>query len=187
MEPIRAFIAIDIGSDIRARLNELQQKLKLTAADIRWVKPEKMHLTLVFLGQVSLKEVQLLEKALGENLQSLKPFALGIQGTGVFGRRSRPNVVWAGTAVCPPLMELQKKVVAAVKAAHIDYHERTYRPHLTIGRFKSLNQLEPLFQTLEKEQEKDFGSLEVRSIQIIRSELKPSGAEYTVLHRLDLT
>lgn len=187
MESMRAFIAIDIGSDIRARLNKLQQKLKLTAADIRWVKPENMHLTLAFLGQVSLEELQPLEKTLGETIQRQEPFALRIQGTGVFGRRSRPSVVWAGTTVCPPLLELHQKVVAAVKAAHIDYHENAYRPHLTLGRFKSLNHLDPLFQTLDKEQEADFGLLEVRSIQIIKSELKPSGAEYTVLHRFELT
>lgn len=84
-------------------------------------------------------------------------------------------------------MALQKKVVEAVKGAQIDCHENTYRPHLTLGRFKSLKHLGPLFQTLEKEQETDVGSLEVRSIQIIKSELKPSGAEYTVLHRFELT
>lgn len=62
MESMRACIAIDIGNDIRDRLNKLQQKFKQTATDIRWVNPECIHLTLAFLGQISLERLQPLEK-----------------------------------------------------------------------------------------------------------------------------
>ncbi|MDF7801873.1 RNA 2',3'-cyclic phosphodiesterase [Pontiellaceae bacterium B1224] len=186
MESIRAFIAIDIGSEIRTKLTDLQQKLFHTGADVRWVKPENMHLTLTFLGQVPLSKFQPLEKALGKNFQGLEPFPLQIQGTGVFGRRSRPSVIWAGIAEYPALMELQQKVVSAVKTAEIEFHGKTFRPHLTLGRFKSLDHLEPLFQALEKDRETDFGTQEVRSVQIIKSELNPDGAAYTVLRQIVL-
>lgn len=92
MKSIRAFIAIDIGSEIRARLAELQQKLIQADVYIRWVKPRNMHLTLAFLGNVPAEAFQSLENARYENLQGLEPFQLTAHGTGVFGRRS-PSVI----------------------------------------------------------------------------------------------
>lgn len=186
MESIRAFIAIDIGSEIRARLDELQQKLIPTDADVRWVKPENIHLTLAFLGNVPAENFQALENALDERLQRLEPFQLTAQGTGVFGRRSRPSVVWAGIEESPPLFTLQQRVVSALEAASIPFANKRFRPHLTLGRFKSLTHLDELFQTLEKEEARFFGTTEISSMELIKSELKPTGAEHTVLHRTDL-
>ncbi|MDF7825891.1 RNA 2',3'-cyclic phosphodiesterase [Pontiellaceae bacterium B12227] len=186
METLRAFIAIEIESEIRARLSEFQQKLKQTDADVRWVKPENIHLTLAFLGNIPASILQPLETALREKFQSLEPFRIDIQGTGVFGRRNRPSVVWAGIQETPALMELQQCVVDALGMVPVDYHDNRFRPHLTLGRFKSLDQLDELFQTLEKEAKAPFGTQEVKAVQIIQSELLPDGAKYTVLQRLKL-
>lgn len=185
METLRAFIAVEIGSEIRARLGELQKQLKKANADIRWVQPENMHLTLAFLGNVPVEKFQPLENALNATLRKLEPFQLTAYGTGVFGRRSRPSVVWAGIEESPPLLNLQERVVSALEAAAIPFENKRFHPHLTLGRFKSLSHLDELFQTLEKEEARFFGTTEISSVELIKSELKPTGAEYTVLHRTD--
>lgn len=186
METLRTFIALEIGSEIRARLGKLQEKLKQTDADVRWVKPENIHLTLSFLGNVSTNKFQPLETALQEKFQSLEPFSLSIQGTGVFGRRNRPSVVWAGIQDSPALMELQQHGIEALDMARIEYNDNRFRPHLTLGRFKSFHHLEALFQRLENEKETHFGTLEVKTVKVISSELLPGGAKYTVLQSLPL-
>ncbi len=183
MESVRAFIAVDIGSEIRARLNEFQGTLKTAGADIRWVKPENMHLTLAFLGNIPVSRIKPLETALLEQAANTEPFTLTVQGTGIFGRRSRPSVVWAGIQEHSALINLQQSVVSALGRAEIPFENNHFRPHLTLGRFKSLSHLDDLFQLLEEEHESYFGSVTVDSVQTIKSELKPSGAEYTILHQ----
>ena len=184
MEFIRAFIAIEIDPDIRERLEKLQQKLRPARADLKWVKAENIHLTLAFLGRLPVEKVPLLETALSKNIQRLQPLTLRIEGVGVFGRRSRPSVIWAGIQENSDLTALHQHVVDALQTAVIPFDPKRLRPHLTLGRFKSLKQLTPLFQLLEKEEHSTFGIMKVRSIQLIQSDLKPSGAEHTVLYRV---
>ena len=185
MESIRAFISIDIGSEIRARLDTLQRKLIQADADVRWVKPENIHLTLTFLGNVPKENLPALENALDENLHELEPFQLTAYRTGVFGRRSRPSVIWAGIEESPPLFNLRQRVISALETASIPFENKRFRPHLTLGRFKSLTRLDELFQTLEKEEAHFFGTREISTVELIKSELKPTGAKYTILHCTD--
>lgn len=187
MEKVRAFIAVNIGDEARSVLSALQNQLIESGADVRWVAPKNMHLTLAFLGNVKTATFQPLEKALRNNIQPLASFDLTIRGTGVFGRRSHPSVVWAGIDDNEKLMGLQKRATEAVHKAGIAYDDKPFRPHLTLGRFKSLKNLEPLFQTLEKESNSHFQTLEVQSIEVVKSELKPGGAVYSVLSEIPLS
>ncbi len=187
MQTVRAFIALNIGDDIRNHLAELIRDLKASGADVRWVKPENLHLTLAFLGQVNTGKFQPLETALRTGFQSLEPFGITAVGTGVFGPRLRPGVVWAGIRENAELMRLQQHVVAALEQAEVRFDNKAFRPHLTLGRFKSLNQSEALFQSLEKCRHQPFGHGTIRSVEIIKSELKPTGAAYTVLQSVPLT
>lgn len=187
MEKKRAFIALNIGSAARTRLSELQHQLKPAKADVRWVAPQNLHLTLAFLGNVDTQKFQTLENELRKQFQPLEPFELTIRGTGIFGQRSRPSVVWAGIDECKKLVDLRKRTVEAVHISGIPYTETSFRPHLTLGRFKSLKNQESLFQSLEKEKETIFQTLEVDSVEIIQSELKPGGAIYSVISRTTLS
>lgn len=186
MEIIRAFIALDIGNTVRSRLKALTGELKRADADVRWVKPENMHLTLAFLGNIETAKLRPLKDALRRNLPSLPCFDLEVHGTGVFGRRTRPSVVWAGLNESSALFQLQQRVVSAVDQAGIEYINRTFRPHLTLGRFKSLQRAEQLFPLLDKAKEQAYGTTRIHSVKTIQSELKPAGAVYTVLHSVRL-
>jgi len=186
METIRAFIAVDIGDEIRGKLDEFQRKLKECHANVRWVKPWNIHLTLAFLGDVPVQELPALGTALDENVQGLEPFDLEAAGSGFFGRHKHPHVIWAGIVDCPPLMELQRRTAEALKAAKIEFDDKPFSPHLTLGRVKTPNHTESLLGKLEKYKNEPLDRTRIDAVQLIQSELKSHGAEYTVLHRTPL-
>ena len=186
METVRAFIAVDIGDEIREKLDGLQRKLKKVHAHVRWVKPQSMHLTLAFLGDLSVEKIIPLKTALDEAFQGLESFELEVAGTGFFGRPNRPRVIWAGIADCPPLMKLQCKTVDALQVANVEFDNKPFSPHLTLGRIKAPNHTESLLGKLDKYRDEPLGQTRIDAVQLIQSELKPSGAEHTPLHRIVL-
>lgn len=186
METARCFIAVDIDHAVRKELAKLQQRLKRAHADVKWVKPENIHLTLAFLGNVPIDEIRPLEATMDSNLQGQDKFNMTFAGTGSFGKPRHPRVVWAGINDSPPLMELQRKVVAALQEANVAFDEKPFSPHLTIGRVKSSKHAAELIDELEKEKDTELGSVEISEVLLIKSVLAPGGAEYSVLHRTAL-
>lgn len=187
METIRAFIAIDIGDGIRQRLDELQRKLKKTHAQVRWVKPANMHLTLAFLGEIDSERIAPLETALVDVLRRTESFELKVEGTGFFGKPSRPRVIWAGIAECPPLLDAHKRTVQAVEAAGIELDGKPFSPHLTLGRVKGQGHTESLMQKVETYKAVELGQTSVQSVELIQSTLTPRGAEYKTFKRVPLS
>lgn len=186
METVRAFIAVDIGDEIREKLDGLQRRLKKVHADVRWVKPRSMHLTLAFLGDLPVDKITPLKTALDEAFQGLKPFELEVAGTGYFGRPKRPRVIWAGVCDCSPLIELQRNTVEALQIAEVVFDNKPFSPHLTLGRIKGANHTESLLGKLDKYKDEPLGRTCIDAAELIQSKLNPGGAEYTVLHRVPL-
>ena len=187
METVRAFIAVDIGGEIQDKLDGLQRKLKNVHANVRWVKPRNMHLTLAFLGDLPVEKITPLKTALDKAFLGMKPFELEVAGSGFFGRPNHPRVIWAGISNCPALMELQRKTVEALQIAEVEFDNKPFSPHLTLGRIKSPNHTASLIGELEKAKTEEFGRTCIDSAELIQSKLKPHGAEYTVLHRVPLS
>ena len=187
METLRTFIAVDIGDDIRAKLDELQRKLKKVHSDVRWSHPKAMHLTLVFLGDVPTADLNRLTSVIERACRDVEAFELKVHGTGTFGRPGHPRVIWAGIADCPPLMALQQRIGEALLAANIVFDRKAFSPHLTLGRVKSVDpHTSSLLDKLEKHGETAFGSIRVSAVELLKSELTPHGAEYAALHRIAL-
>lgn len=186
METIRAFIAVDVGAEIRAALDALQRKLKKTHATVRWVKPRNMHLTLAFLGHLAPEKIEPLGRALDGALRGQAPFELVAAGTGTFGKPSHPRVVWAGIHECPALLQLQTGVLAALRDAGVDYDDKPFSPHLTLGRVKGPEHTESLLQKVGNFKDCELGRTPVDAVELIQSLLTPHGAEYAVLHRAEM-
>ena len=95
-DPVRAFIGIELTDEVRAALDDRVHRLRRCPVRVSWTPPERMHLTLVFLGEIAQRRVQratdILEKACGET----DAFAFGVRGLGTFGSARRPSVIWAG-------------------------------------------------------------------------------------------
>jgi 2'-5' RNA ligase len=187
MEPARVFIAVDIGDEIRGRLDALQHTLKKGHSNVRWTQPKNMHLTLAFLGDVPIAELDRVTSGIDRACRDAKAFELKANGIGTFGKTRHPRVIWAGLAACPALTALQLQVGEALLAAEIAFDQKPFSPHLTLGRIKSVDSHTPsLLGKLEVSADMPFGSGLVSGVELMKSELTPRGAEYTVLHRVEL-
>ncbi|HSR88364.1 MAG TPA: RNA 2',3'-cyclic phosphodiesterase, partial [Pontiella sp.] len=184
METARSFIALDIGDEIRERLDELQRKLKKLHANVRWIRPKDIHLTLAFLGDVPVDKIDLIKAAMGLAGEKTARFEVAAAGIGTFGRPGHPRVIWAGVPACPALTLLQRQLVAALLAAEIDVDRKPFSPHLTLGRVKGIDRhTASMLEKIEKYAETPIGRTRIDHIGLIRSDLTSRGADYTVLHR----
>src|SRR5690349_11777092 len=96
MSRLRTFIAVPLEKAVRARLVALQEALARAGGDLKWVEPENLHVTLLFLGEVDERQVADVCGAAGEACAGLDAFPLSVEGVGSFGSPRRPRTVWAG-------------------------------------------------------------------------------------------
>ena len=127
---IRLFAAIPLPEPVRERLAMLQSGLQ----GARWVKPENIHLTLRFIGDVANDVASDVDTALSEI--AAPGFALELDGVGNFARGKRPHALWAGVTKSEPLMHLQAKIESALVRTGVEPETRKFSPHITIARLK---------------------------------------------------
>jgi 2'-5' RNA ligase len=183
---MRTFIAIDLAPELRAALENLVARLKATGADVRWVGPKGMHLTLKFLGEVERDEAKGLAGALGPIVSKYRRFPLVLRGTGRFPPQRAPRVLWVGFEPEDSLMALQRDIDAGLAALGYPAEDRRFHPHLTLGRVKSATRLGGALAELEKRREEVFGRMTVEKIILYESLLNPAGAEYKPVQEFDL-
>ena len=135
---IRSFVAIELTADAKAFLASTIQQLKPDGPELKWVRPEAIHLTLKFLGNVDRRVIPELERALSPVFASQTSFDLSIRSVGAFPSASAPRVVWAGLVDSSnALPSLAEAVEDAVEALGFSKEKRPFKPHLTLGRAKS--------------------------------------------------
>ncbi len=188
---IRAFIALELDDQIQARLGEIQEELKKSGVDIRWVKPENIHLTLKFLGQVTSKQIEQIKRALEETAKTKKPFFTGLGKLGTFPRPEHPRVIWVGIEEGnKKTIQLNKELETYLQTLGFTPEAREFRPHLTLGRIrlprqdkKSLFRLKEIILSLNSQTAEPLKSL-VDQLTLFQSTLTPKGSAYTPLHRI---
>lgn len=184
---IRAFIAAEINDAIRAGLDDVQGVLEEANGHVSWVRPQNIHCTLVFLGDILTNTIDPLAAALKQATAGCKPFEIEIAGLGYFGSVRSPRIIWAGMAGrTDVLIELQEKINAAVLQAGLKPDEKPFKPHLTIGRVRSNRNAADLVRALVKNRDKSFGVLSVRQVVLMKSVLEPTGPIYSLLHAVAL-
>lgn len=134
---IRTFIAIELSSSVRSRASELIKRLQ--AADVRatWIKPQQMHLTLKFLGDVPDPEIpevcKLVQQAVGE----LPAFEVVFRGCGAFPSLDNPRTVWIGVEEgAEEVVIIHEAIDLALKKLRFPRETRRFQPHLTLGRIR---------------------------------------------------
>jgi 2'-5' RNA ligase len=182
MEGIRSFIAVEIPQSLRAKLEEVQRELKRADADVRWVRPESIHLTLKFLGSVSGGELEKLGGSIAPIISSWAPFEVRLHGLGCFPSSRSPRIVWVGIEQgSAEALSLQKAVENRAAEVGFPPETRPFKPHLTLGRIRSSKGKASLAQAVENLRDVEIGSYPVNEVYLFKSELKPSGAVYTKL------
>ena len=184
---IRSFLAIELSETIRRKIEEVQKELKLFHADVRWVNPQNIHLTLKFFGNIDESRIDPIIESLEGLLRATFPFPLSIYGMGAFPHFKNPRVIWMGLKEGREILEgLQKGVDGELKKIGFEQEEREFHPHLTIGRARSSRGRDELVERMEKYREEEFGHLRVERVVLFQSDLKPSGPVYTSLRELEL-
>ena len=184
---IRSFVAIELSDDARQALAALQQELKNQAPPgaVRWTRPEAIHLTFQFLGDVAPGQIEVVVGALRGACAGRASFTFELTGVGVFPNPSRPRVVWIG--VVEPsgaLVASQQGVSQALAPLGFRPEERPFSPHLTIGRAArdaSPRGLAELGALIARSDVGSLGQVAVDHIILMKSELKTDGAVYTPL------
>jgi len=183
---MRTFIAIPIPEECQRMLGKLQDNLRACRADVRYVKPVSIHLTLKFLGEVDPEIVPELATSLENAIQTQDGFNLLLGGLGCFPNHRSPRIIWCGIeAETENLLRLQQQVEATCEAHGFPAEDRVFHPHLTLGRVKGKRNLQALSDCIKMGSDLEC-RLRVDHFNIYQSTLKPQGAVYTVLKTIPL-
>lgn len=183
---IRTFIAISVPEQVKERISDLQRKLKTRGGDVKWVRPKSMHLTLKFLGDVEESRIDTIAETVREAVITQKPFTISVSGTGVFPHPGRPRVLWVGVEQGgETLIHLAEKIDRSCAALGFKPEKRKFSAHLTLGRVKSGKRIDEILRDMQAA-EFQGGSFPAEQIVVMKSELKPEGAQYTPLHYIKL-
>jgi 2'-5' RNA ligase len=187
---MRCFIAIDLNEKIRRQLAKLQQELQKKAdvktGDVKWVRPDLVHLTLKFLGEVRDENIAEVCKAVGDVAGRHAGFELDVGGVGYFGKGSA-KVLWVGAGDnSSELVGLQGDIEENLARAGWREETRRFTGHLTLCRIRNPRAGRALAE-LSKDYEKlELGLIKVEELCVYQSELRPTGPIYTVLSRSQL-
>ena len=184
---IRSFIAIDFPEETRKALEDVQKELKQCGAGVRWVKPSSIHLTLKFLGNIQAAQVEDIALAVAQEIRNQPPITLRPAGLGAFPSRRKPRVIWIGMeGEVQRLTRIQARVENALEPLGFVREKRPFQPHLTIGRVKDRRRLQALIDAMVTLDMPPFNSFDADEIILYKSDLRPTGAIYTKLHRMPL-
>ncbi|MBI2877864.1 MAG: RNA 2',3'-cyclic phosphodiesterase [Candidatus Tectomicrobia bacterium] len=186
---IRSFIAIKIPPSLGARLADLPRQAGGLSPSIRWVSAESIHLTLKFLGEILPEQIGPIVDQMREAARGIEPLSLSATHVGAFPNEDRPRVIWVGLAEeSGDLSRLQKEIEKRLQKLGFPREEKGFTPHLTLGRARSLpgrkGSLSPVIQALDAAWKGGEDSFTVDRFYLMKSELRPGGAVYSVLEEV---
>ncbi|MHC4875416.1 MAG: RNA 2',3'-cyclic phosphodiesterase [Planctomycetota bacterium] len=195
-DSVRAFLAIRVplNSLPHDRPDSLQRDRLLTLLDefhnmgtaVRAVAAESIHLTLKFFGDLRPIELQTARETVAPIAAATFPFDFHLQGIGAFPNERRPAVIWVGAKDSEPCVLLAEELELALSEAGFPMDSKSFKPHVTLARVKA-RPPERLGALLKKNANQDFGSFPVERLELIGSELTPSGPVYSTLTEFELT
>lgn len=197
---IRTFVAVELGADLRTFVARAQDQIKerlvrsllRMGRDVRvqWVRPDSIHLTLKFLGDIEEDLVERIRAALAPAVSGVSPFSVGVERVGVFPDLRNPRVLWLGlSGPVETLVRLAADTDAALHSLGFPREERPFSPHLTLARIKEQSREvgRAVAGSGIASERLQVGHLDVRTVSLMRSELRPGGAVYTRLWAIPLS
>jgi 2'-5' RNA ligase len=184
---IRCFISLHVPEEIVTGISQYIQELKKLTTGVKWIRPEGIHLTLKFLGEIESSRVKMIESRLPEISKACAPFNIYVSGSGCFPGRKKPRVFWVGLeqGESNPLLGIHVLIENILEPLGFDKEKRRFSPHLTLGRVKHPANFLNIYTFFDKHPFPKI-NFHVTEFFFMRSELKPSGAEYSVIGRYPL-
>ncbi|MEW6517126.1 MAG: RNA 2',3'-cyclic phosphodiesterase [candidate division FCPU426 bacterium] len=183
---VRIFIAVALEEAVRRQVEAAISRLRPLAPGLRWVRPENLHFTMAFMGEIPAERVDTVAAAGRAAASGQQPFVMRLGGLGVFPGRGQARVLWLGLETGQEaLSRLQTALAAGLRQAGFELEQREFAPHLTLARVpqdaKAWNPTAVLAQAPALGAEQT-----VNSLHVMRSQLTPAGAVYSVLHTCPL-
>ena len=187
---VRLFVAVELDRAAKAAIAEEQRRIAASLRDARsslkWVKPDQMHLTLVFLGEVPEEQASKLVDAVGRPV-SLPPFEIAFAGLGMFPPHGAPHVLWIGaTDAARNLADLQQEMASRAAACGVALESRPFHPHLTLGRWSRSRASDRRIAD-GSSSAAVIARVDVREATLFHSRLGPSGSTHIALTRATLS
>ncbi len=179
---LRTFIAIELTASIQKELEEIQRHLQRAKADVKWVAPNNIHLTLKFLGDTSTDQIEKLKSILSKITSPYQNFSMEINKLGVFPKPEYPKVIWVGiSSGGEKIVEIVQKIEDDLQILGFAKEKRDFSPHITLGRVRSPLNKSPLIKTMQ-----NFSFLQplqqtVQAIRLIKSTLTAQGPIYETI------
>jgi 2'-5' RNA ligase len=186
MSLLRCFIAVELPRPLQDAIaaSIAGPRERLGSHVVRWVPVHNLHLTLKFLGDTAPSSTDLIIASIKAEAPQFQSFDVTVAGFGAFPSERRPRVLWVGLRGPAALASLQHALDQATLRLGYNSEERAFSPHLTIGRVRqnvSSVDLQPIRDELERTTIGEIGTWKVDAIHLYRSELKPTGSEYSKL------
>jgi len=188
MARTRLFLAVDLDAVVRRQIVVLQRTLADIAADVKWVEPDHLHVTVLFLGEVDDRDLAHLCRIVAKVAAATPSFPLSPAGLGAYPTLRRPKTLWTGLSEgAAELVALQAALVPPIlDLGAFRQEERAYTPHLTLGRVNGEDAEAALAKELPKYADWKAGRTGVRDVTIYASEQRKTGPAYTVIGRAEL-
>ena len=196
---MRTFIAIDLSPDIKQQMRTLQRRLQSDLRPLggdrllKWTNPDKVHVTLRFLGDTSEVQTRRMAEDLRRITSEMAPFGLQLGGIGVFPNWPRLRVLWVGVeGELAALHRLQQAVEAAAQAAGFAAEDKSFSPHITLARVgkeargEEVRRIGEFLRTAAAQERPLAEAWRVEEIVHMQSQLRPEGAVYTPIQHFSL-
>jgi len=180
---IRAFLAIEPPETVRQAMAVVQNRLKYCVSGaISWVRPEGIHLTLKFFGNIAETDIDRISAAVEPVAARFAPLDLQVRRVGLFPDSRRPRVIWLGLeGDVSALKALQEEADRELERYGFSREDRPFRAHLTLARIKSPRGLTGLDRIMKKSEVYEAGRFQAEGLTLFRSDLTPQGAIYSKL------
>ena len=182
---MRVFLAVEIDKKLLNKISEVQKEFAKCEAPIKFVETENLHCTLKFFGEIDENKLNEVIKVIEGKIKDHDPFKISIKKLGVFPNERYIRVLWLGMEDVEPFTNLQKDLDEDFVKMGFK-KERSYKPHLTIGRVKSAKNKAELLSKLQEVGDIEIGEMEIKKIFLKKSELTPAGPIYTTIKEFDL-
>lgn len=173
---MRLFTALELNPKVIAHMTELVRRLR-PFADVAWVHPQNMHVTLKYIGDWRPHRLEELIRALNR-VELNMDLTVQLAGLGFFPHARDPRVFWAGAENTPALRQLASRVDAEVHPLGIAPEVRPYQPHVTLGRIRERQPLEDFHSAIEELPSREFGAISPDRFVLFESTITPTGAIY---------
>ena len=185
MSQLRAFLAIDVDEDLKAKMYKVIKEFRQIDANIKYVDLENLHLTLKFFGDIDTEGIDLLSSKISKVVSNFDKFTIRIKGCGAFPNTNRIKVIWLGIDEDELIKQLHDELDKEFVQLGFDKDKR-FSSHLTIGRMKSAKGKNKVKSTIEEFSEVEIGEMEVDKIILKKSTLTPQGPIYEDLEIFEL-